>query len=185
MEEAAGVCLGLPWRKFEHSEAKPIPTSLLDVEAEFQRLRLSDIGILYFKEDVSEEFQTLSLFSENKDAHNAQFLERYSIGPIIDRQWWRGERACLDLDRDPCRCLLNPLNQFCSFQGLMQQLILLRQPRTNGRFSITLKSPPVDIVDIHCTAELYTTRNHRLPSWRNFVSYSCLLHLSIRATKLT
>ena len=105
MEEVAGVCLGLRWKNLEHSDdVKPILTSLLDVEAKFQRLRFSHIGSLYFKEDVSEELQSLPLFSENKDAHVAQFSERYHIGPIIDRQWWRGERAGLDLDRGPCQC---------------------------------------------------------------------------------
>ena len=85
-------------------DVKPILATLLDVEAKFQRLRFSHIGSLYFKEDVSEELQSLPLFSENKDPHIAQLSERYRIGPIIDRQWWRGERACLDLDRGPCKC---------------------------------------------------------------------------------
>jgi hypothetical protein len=102
MEEVAGVRLGLRWTKFLHSdEVKPILTSLLDVEAKFQRLRFSHIGSLYFKEDV-KELQSFPLFSENNDAHIAQFSERYRIGPLIDRQWWRGERAHLDLDRGPC-----------------------------------------------------------------------------------
>jgi hypothetical protein len=105
MEEVAGVRLGLRWTEFLHSdEVKPILTSLLDVEAKFQRLRFSHIGSLYFKEDVSEELQSLPLFSENKDANIAQFSDKYRIGPLIDRQWWRGERACLDLDRGPCKC---------------------------------------------------------------------------------
>jgi hypothetical protein len=40
----------------------------------FQRIPFFHIGSLYFKEDVSEEIQTLPLFSENKDAtlHNSQ-----------------------------------------------------------------------------------------------------------------
>jgi hypothetical protein len=105
MEEVPGVCLGLRWTNFLHSdEVKPILSSLLDVEAKFQRIRFSHIGSLYFKEDVSEELQSFPLFSENKDSHIAQFSERYRIGPLIDRQWWRGERARLDLDRGPCKC---------------------------------------------------------------------------------
>ena len=104
MEEVAGVRLGLRWTNFLHSdEVKPILTNLLDVEAKFQRLRFSHIGSLYFKEDV-KELQSFPLFSENKDAHIAQFSEKYRVGPLIDRQWWRGERAQMDLDRGPCRC---------------------------------------------------------------------------------
>jgi hypothetical protein len=104
MEEVAGVRLGLRWTEFLHSdEVKPILTSLLDVEAKFQHLAFSHIGSLYFKEDVSEELQSLPLFSSNKDATIAQLSEKYRIGPLIDRQWWRGERARLDLDRGPCK----------------------------------------------------------------------------------
>jgi hypothetical protein len=107
MEEVAGVCLGLRWKKFLNADdVEPILTSVLDVEAKFQTLRFSQIGSLYFKEDVSEELQSLPLFSENKDARIEQFSEKYRIGPIIDRQWWRGERACLDLDRGPCKCFV-------------------------------------------------------------------------------
>ena len=105
MEEVAGVCLGLRWNDFETpDEVLPILHTLLDVEAKFRRLRFSHCGSLYFKEDVSEELQSLPLFKDNEDAHAAQFSERYRIGPIIDRQWWRGERARLDLDRGPCMC---------------------------------------------------------------------------------
>jgi hypothetical protein len=105
MEDVPGVCLGLRWTNFLHSdEVKPILSSSLDVEAKFQRIRFSHIGSLYFKEDVSEELQSFPLFSENKDSHIAQFSERYRIGPLINRQWWRGERARLDLDRGPCKC---------------------------------------------------------------------------------
>jgi Phosphotransferase enzyme family len=104
MEEVAGVRLGLRWTEFLHSdEVKPILTSLLDVEAKFQHLRFSHIGSLYFKDDVSEDLQSLPLFSNNKDATIAQLSEKYRIGPLIDRQWWRGERARLDLDRGPCK----------------------------------------------------------------------------------
>jgi hypothetical protein len=84
----------------------------IDVEAQFQRLCFSNIGSLYFKEDVKvlKNFNRSLFFSENKDAHIAQFSERYRIGPL-HRQWWRGERAHLELDRGPC-VLLDPLNQF-------------------------------------------------------------------------
>ena len=106
MEEVTGVRLGLRWKDFIHSdEVKPILTSLLDVEAKFQRLRFSHIGSLYFKEDVSEELQSLPLLAGNNDTDSAPFSEKYRIGPLIDRQWWRGERAHLDLDRGPCKCL--------------------------------------------------------------------------------
>ena len=81
------------------------------MEAKFQRLRFSHIGSLYFKEDV-KELQSFPLFSENKDAHIAQFSEKCRIGPLIERQWWRGERAHMVA---PVSVLLDHLNQFLIF----------------------------------------------------------------------
>ncbi|THH10531.1 hypothetical protein EW145_g1261 [Phellinidium pouzarii] len=56
---------------------------------------------LYFKEDVSEDLQTLPLLSGNTDVTIQQLSEKYRVGPLIDHQWWRGERAQMALDRGP------------------------------------------------------------------------------------
>ncbi|KAI5116307.1 hypothetical protein M0805_009633 [Coniferiporia weirii] len=102
MEEISGVRLGERWTQFDKpQEVLPIFTDIIDVEAKFESLRFSQIGSLYFKEDVCEDLQSLPLLSGNTDATIQQLSERYRVGPLIDYQWWRGERAQMALDRGP------------------------------------------------------------------------------------
>jgi hypothetical protein len=104
MEEVPGVPLISRWMKFgDAEEVRPILYSLLDLESKFQNLRFSHIGSLYFKEDVSEDLQSLPLLSGNTDPTIERLLDKYRIGPLMDRYWWRGERARIALDRGPCK----------------------------------------------------------------------------------
>jgi len=105
MEEVPGVPLGDRWKNFETAdEVRPIMTGVLDAETKFDMLRFSRIGSLYFKEDVSAELQAVPLLSGSIDTTTRQLSEKYRIGPLINYQWWRGERAHMALDRGPCAC---------------------------------------------------------------------------------
>jgi hypothetical protein len=103
MEEVPGVPLGDRWKNFETAdEVRPIMTGVLDAETKFEMLRFSRIGSLYFKEDVSAELQAVPLLSGFIDTTTRQLSEKYRVGPLINYQWWRGERAHMALDRGPC-----------------------------------------------------------------------------------
>ncbi|GBE78875.1 hypothetical protein SCP_0200720 [Sparassis crispa] len=65
--------------------ALPLICGLHDCEEKMGRYRFSQIGSLCFTEDHALP----------------QTLGRYSIGPLADRMWWRGNRATMDLDRGP------------------------------------------------------------------------------------
>ncbi|KAL4243740.1 Mitochondrial inheritance protein 9 [Abortiporus biennis] len=75
----------------------------VEIQGRCAELAFSQIGSLYFKEDVSRELQDRPLFSEsiNMDDKLHKASERYRIGPLTDRQWWRCERQSMDLDRGP------------------------------------------------------------------------------------
>ena len=103
MEEIPGVRLAHRWKEFDSADdVRPIMTGMLDVEAKFESLCFSRIGSLYFKEDVSADLQTVPLLSGSIDTATRQLSERYRVGPLINYQWWRGERAHMPLDRGPC-----------------------------------------------------------------------------------
>ncbi|CAA7260543.1 unnamed protein product [Cyclocybe aegerita] len=69
----------------------------------FERLmidqRFSQIGSIYFKEDLPPFLQDRSLYSS--DAASTPNSERFRIGPSLYREFWRGGRAALDIDRGP------------------------------------------------------------------------------------
>jgi hypothetical protein len=103
MEEVPGVRLSQRWEEFGSADdVRPILTGVLDVETKFESLCFSRIGSLYFKEDVSADLQTVPLLTGSIDAVTRELSERYRVGPLIDYQWWRGERAHMPLDRGPC-----------------------------------------------------------------------------------
>ena len=103
MEEIPGVRLVQRWKEFDSADdVRPIMTGMLDVETKFESLCFSRIGSLYFKEDVSADLQAVPLLSGSIDTTTRQLLERYRVGPLINYQWWRGERAHMPLDRGPC-----------------------------------------------------------------------------------
>ena len=103
MEEVPGVRLSHRWEEFDSADdVRPIMTGVLDVETKFESLSFSRIGSLYFKEDVSADLQTIPLLTGSIDATTRQLSEKYRVGPLINYQWWRGERAHMPLDRGPC-----------------------------------------------------------------------------------
>jgi hypothetical protein len=135
MEEVPGVPLGRRWTQLPHaSDVRPIMRSILDIEAKFESIRFSQIGSLYFKEDVSEDLRARPLLSGTVDPTIQHLAEKYRIGPLADYQWWRSERARMTLDRGPCEsCLLSSASTMPTFlaQGLMQHRFLLPQPQTS------------------------------------------------------
>lgn len=103
MEVARGVALNDRRKLIKGDEALPHLQELVDTERKFESARFSQHGSLYFKEDVSAELQKMPLFAGDVPDQLKAFSERYRIGPISDRQWWRNDRATMDLDRGPCK----------------------------------------------------------------------------------
>ena len=141
MEEVPGVPLSHRWEEFGGSdEVKPILNGVLDLETKFESLRFNRIGSLYFKEDVSADLQTIPLLTGSIDTATRELSERYRVGPLIDYQWWRGERAYMPLDRGPCMVSLpslifvvRSLINFCHFRARRVLIFYCRcKERTNG-----------------------------------------------------
>jgi len=108
MEKAAGVDLRSRSQFITSgSDVLPLVNDFIDIEQRFERVSFSQIGSLYFKEDVSSELRDRPLFSPNVDPDRDETMkaaaEKYRIGPLNDRQWWRAE---LDIDRGPCQSLI-------------------------------------------------------------------------------
>lgn len=85
--------------------------ALLRIESTLARLRFSQIGNIYYREDVSEELQNRPLYAP--DVPPTANSERFRIGPTTDREFWRAGRARLDIDRGPCRCDVDSVSGIC------------------------------------------------------------------------
>ncbi|KAF8501870.1 hypothetical protein BU17DRAFT_30382, partial [Hysterangium stoloniferum] len=75
----------------------------------FECAPFSQTGSLYFRDDVPVDLRDRPLFRPDfLPGHNPELLrkldaakEKYRIGPIADRQWWRSERAHMIYDHGP------------------------------------------------------------------------------------
>ena len=99
MEHVQGVELHKRMDKFKR-EATHFVDQLIDVECKFARYRFSQIGSLYYKEDVSVELQQLPLYAEGVEGGGS---DRFRMGPYVDWDIWRGKRSLLDADHGPCQ----------------------------------------------------------------------------------
>ena len=61
----------------------------------------SVLGSLYFKRDLPSETRRTSLRLIEKDGVTKND-NGYCIGPSVNRRFWRGKRARMQTDRDPC-----------------------------------------------------------------------------------
>ncbi|KAG5652806.1 hypothetical protein H0H81_003575 [Sphagnurus paluster] len=102
-EYTPGIPLSDVWPSIRGNPSGEIILLLMRVLDECTAPRMSQIGSLYFKEDVSPELQARPLFAF--DADNSQdeghISQKYRIGPIVDREWWRGARRHVESDRGP------------------------------------------------------------------------------------
>ena len=87
-----------------------IAMQVAKMEHVFGSRPFSQIGSLYYKEDVTPELQARPLYTENFTPY-ADEHERFRIGPLVDWQILRGSRGGMDVDRGPCECFL-PVRDF-------------------------------------------------------------------------
>lgn len=79
----------------------PLLNGAFDIERRFECAPFSQTGGLYFRDDVRADLRDRSLFRpDSLPGDDPELLrkldavkDKYPIGPVADRQWWRSERA--------------------------------------------------------------------------------------------
>lgn len=110
LEKASGVPLHRRIDSLNGDDAKPFINDFLDIESRISSNNFSQIGSLYFKEDVTPELQNRPLFADGNAGDSAS--EKYRIGPTVQRDFWRGERRYMSIDRGPCKRYFNEFGLF-------------------------------------------------------------------------
>ncbi|ETW85105.1 hypothetical protein HETIRDRAFT_237186, partial [Heterobasidion irregulare TC 32-1] len=99
MERLPGVPLTKRWMDIRGDDFYELTERVVSMEKSFSDKRFSQIGSLYFKQDVAPELQARPLYA--KDFPDDGASERYRIGPTVQREFWRGERSTMNIDRGP------------------------------------------------------------------------------------
>ena len=112
MEKMSGVESHNRWNHIAKGpEVFPLLDGVFDIERSFERAPFSQIGSLYFKDDVPADLRDRPLFrpgslpEDDTELHRRldAAKDKYRVGPIADRQWWRFERAQATYDHGPCK----------------------------------------------------------------------------------
>lgn len=74
-----------------------IVRKVVEIKRKLAETTFQQSGCIYFKEDFP---QGDSLTTTNTIAPSC--LERFTLGPLVDINYWEGRRASMDLDRGPC-----------------------------------------------------------------------------------
>ncbi|KAL1667791.1 hypothetical protein GGF50DRAFT_124587 [Schizophyllum commune] len=69
------------------------------IESVLSNIRFSQIGSIYYKEDVPDAIRDRPLY-KNPDLESEN-TARFCVGPTVHREFWRAGRHALDIDRGP------------------------------------------------------------------------------------
>ena len=114
MEKMSGVESYHRWTRIAKGpQVFPLLDGVFDIERSFECAPFSQIGSLYFKDDVPADLRDRPLFRPGSLPEDDPELyrkldtakEKYRIGPIADRQWWRSGRSQVTDDHGPCEFL--------------------------------------------------------------------------------
>ncbi len=168
MERINGVSLEYRWLNTFDAEIGAVLKELVFLDARFHQRAFSQIGSLFFKEDVTPELQNRPLYM--KEEHNNEpAAEKYRIGPVVDKQYWFNEP--IEGDRGPCEspcCIVLDRKADCRHLGpdmtsFIQGTCRLALRRAESQAANTVSSHPTP------SSLLSRSKPHDLPELRRLL----------------
>ncbi|CEL11211.1 hypothetical protein ASPCAL14314 [Aspergillus calidoustus] len=101
MAEAPGVQLDSVWSDLSLEQRVAIMKDLVSLEKKMSSASFSRYGSLYYTSENIPGAKSVEVQGNvSVDLRNAA-TRQFCLGPIAEREWWRGERATMDIDRGP------------------------------------------------------------------------------------
>ena len=103
MGKSAGTDLYTKWDDMKREGVRNVIEQILEAEKRFAGNAFSQIGGIYYKNDVDSSLRDRPLYPgvESRDGSDI-----FHIRPLPDWDIWRGQRASLHVDRGPCKLQL-------------------------------------------------------------------------------
>ncbi|CAE6456483.1 unnamed protein product [Rhizoctonia solani] len=99
MRPGSGTELRKRWDLISEVDAKSVIDQVLNAESQFTKHHFSQIGSIYYKEDVEPSLRKLPLYRDGSGSEPG--ADKFRIGPSTEWVLWRGARADLEVDRGP------------------------------------------------------------------------------------
>ncbi|GAB7355411.1 hypothetical protein MBLNU459_g5928t1 [Dothideomycetes sp. NU459] len=99
MEEATGTPLWKVWEKMDISDKHRIVNDIVAIEKKFLSSSFTLYGNLYYAADAFPGCQPAIL--ANNMSRKEEMQNGYVIGPVVDRDFWKQDRATMKISRGP------------------------------------------------------------------------------------
>ncbi|KAK8243411.1 kinase-like domain-containing protein [Phyllosticta capitalensis] len=101
MEEAFGVPLFTIWDDMSIYQKEAIVDEVIGIEKKLLSLSFSRYGNLYHAEDACPKCESFKVAGSLPQQLKEDVERRFVIGPVVDEDFWKDERARMDIDRGP------------------------------------------------------------------------------------
>ncbi|KAI9680618.1 MAG: hypothetical protein M1817_004058 [Caeruleum heppii] len=101
MEKAQGESLASRWLSLSTGELAAVIRQVVDIEARLFSACFPKHGSLYYKKDLEEKFRENT---PNVTNNGNPLADRFCVGPLATRPFWKEERGQMSLDRGPWGC---------------------------------------------------------------------------------
>jgi hypothetical protein len=102
-QRALGKPLGRLWQDWDELPMEPryeIIEQIVEIECKLASTKFTKSGCIYFREDIPDGNAIVTT-----PPLCSSVLERFTLGPLVGSELWRGERAKMDMSRGPCESL--------------------------------------------------------------------------------
>ncbi|KAH7370626.1 kinase-like domain-containing protein [Rhexocercosporidium sp. MPI-PUGE-AT-0058] len=101
MEEAPGTQLEDVWDSKSMSDKMSIVKGLVEIEQKLLSVSFTRYGNIYFASDAFPGCEAAKVVGDISAEVKGDVEKRFTIGPVVDRDFWNGERASMAIDRGP------------------------------------------------------------------------------------
>jgi hypothetical protein len=102
-EKAPGKPLGRLWQDWDEWPMKDRFTTIeqiVEIERKLASTKFVKSGCIYFREDIPNSDALVT-----NPPLCSSILERFTLGPLVERGLWCGEKVGMDINRGPCESL--------------------------------------------------------------------------------
>ena len=77
----------------------------------------SSYGNLYYSSEAISGAVVAEVMNDTSPEVKSEVEKRFSIGPVVERDFWTKERSVMDIDRGPCMCSTFLMLKFLKWFG--------------------------------------------------------------------
>ncbi|KAL2076086.1 hypothetical protein VTL71DRAFT_1029 [Oculimacula yallundae] len=101
MEEAPGTQLGGVWDSKTIQDKIAIVDGIVEIQKKLLSVSFTRYGNIYFASDAFPGCEPAKVVGDISAQLKEDVEKRFSIGPVVDRDFWDGKRASMAIDRGP------------------------------------------------------------------------------------